>query len=619
MFDAVRPPSGGHPRDPRAARPRVSHRHAGMLTAAVVLLALAATAAGASPRPLLRQATHGSEAAAAHRPAAAEAESGSEAAAASSGDESVVDAPGQGEPIPNQWVVVFKPGTANPRAEAERTARAHGGSVTYVYETALQGFAGRFDEHAIQGVRRNPNVESVEQDRVVTVAATQTGATWGLDRVDQRARPLDGAYTYDTEAAGVHAYIVDTGIRLTHSQFSGRIGNGFDAVTSGGNANDCNGHGTHVAGTVGGTTYGVAKRVTLHPVRVLSCSGSGSNSGVIAGVDWVARNAIKPAVANMSLGGGASSALDTAVRNAITAGVTFVVAAGNDSANACNYSPARTAEAITVGSTTSSDARSSFSNYGTCLDLFAPGSSIASAWHTSDTATNTISGTSMASPHVAGVAALALAASPTSTPLQVRDLIVNSSTTGLVTNPGTGSPNRLLYSLLGAAPTPNPTPTPTPTPTPPPTGSNVLANPGFESGRTAWTESSSAGYALIGTDRPRTGSYGAWLGGYNAATESISQVLTVPSSGTLSFWWRVESSETGTTVYDTLDVQLLNPSTGGVLTTVQRISNASAKNTWTQSTLSIAGYAGQSVRLRFLVRTDSSLATSFFLDDTSLS
>ena len=202
--------------------------------------------------------------------------------------------------------------------------------------------------------------------------------------------------------------MIDTGIRASHQEFAGRIGNGFTAITDGQGTNDCNGHGTHVAGTTGGTTYGVAKQVTLHPVRVLSCSGSGSNSGVIAGVDWVTANHVKPAVANMSLGGGVSTALDNAVQNSIAAGVSYAVAAGNSNANACNYSPARAANAVTVGSTTSSDARSSFSNFGTCVDLFAPGSSITSAWYTSNTATNTISGTSMASPHVAGALALYL-------------------------------------------------------------------------------------------------------------------------------------------------------------------------------------------------------------------
>ncbi len=240
--------------------------------------------------------------------------------------------------------------------------------------------------------------------------------------------------------------MIDTGIRTTHTQFGGRASNVFDAF--GGSGADCNGHGTHVSGTIGGSTYGVAKSVMLRGVRVLDCNGSGSNSGVIAGVDWVTNNHINPAVANMSLGGGASSALDTAVNNLANSGVPIAVAAGNSNTNACNSSPARAANAITVGSTTTTDARSSFSNFGTCLDIFAPGSGILSSYASSDTATATLSGTSMASPHVAGVAALYKQFSPGASATTTRNAIVNGSTPNVVTNAGTGSPNRLLYSLF---------------------------------------------------------------------------------------------------------------------------------------------------------------------------
>jgi hypothetical protein len=250
------------------------------------------------------------------------------------------------------------------------------------------------------------------------------------------------------------------------------MGNGYTAVSDGNGTNDCNGHGTHVAGTTGGTGYGVAKQVTIHPVRVLNCQGSGTTAGVIAGVDWVTQNHVKPAVANMSLGGGASSSLDSAVSNSINAGVSYAIAAGNSNANACNYSPARVAAANTVGATTNTDARSSFSNYGTCLDIFAPGSSITSAWNTSDSATNTISGTSMATPHVAGAIALYLETNPSASPATVTQALVNNSTTGVVTNPGSGSPNRLLYSLFGGAPPPDATP-PTTSISSPANGSTV--------------------------------------------------------------------------------------------------------------------------------------------------
>jgi len=361
--------------------------------------------------------------------------------------------------IPGQYIVVLKDGVARSAARAgwEPTVAAvaqdmavvHGARVERTYEHALSGFAARIDEQGLDRILRDPRVAYVEQDGMVWATATQSNATWGLDRIDQRDRPLSGTYTYDTTASNVRAYVIDTGIRAAHADFGGRVLSGYTAISDGRGSEDCNGHGTHVAGTVGGATWGVAKGVRLVPVRVLDCQGSGTTSGVIAGVDWVTANHVKPAVANMSLGGGASSTLDTAVANSIAAGVFYAVAAGNDNQNACNYSPARVAAAMTVGSTTSTDARSSFSNYGSCLDIFAPGSSITSAWYTSNTATNTISGTSMASPHAAGVGALYLADNPGATPSQVVNALVGAATLNKVTSAGTGSPNRLLYSLFG--------------------------------------------------------------------------------------------------------------------------------------------------------------------------
>ena len=354
--------------------------------------------------------------------------------------------------IPGHYIVVLTDeaaGLRGPASQAQQVAdvltAAYGGRAHRIYKDAIHGFAGEMTEEEALALSEDPRVEFVEEDQIYTADATQTGATWGLDRIDQRTRPLNGTYIYNYTGSGVRAYIIDTGIRTAHTQFGGRASVSFDAF--GGNGQDCNGHGTHVAGTVGGSTYGVAKSVLLRAVRVLNCSGSGTTSGVIAGVDWVRTNHIKPAVANMSLGGGISSALDTAVNNLHNAGVTIVVAAGNSNTNACNSSPARAANAITVGSTTSTDARSSFSNYGTCVDIFAPGSSITSAWSTSNTATNTISGTSMASPHVAGAAALYLQATGAS-PATIRNALVNGSTTNVITNAGSGSPNRLLYTLF---------------------------------------------------------------------------------------------------------------------------------------------------------------------------
>lgn len=358
--------------------------------------------------------------------------------------------------IPERYIVTFRPGIFDPAAEANGMVRGLGGKVHFAYSRVLSGFAATLPPAAVEVLRRSPFIESIEQDQPVALSQVapleQTGATWGLDRIDQAIGPLTTTYRYGGTGAGVTAFIIDTGIRATHTDFvatgtgTSRVTAGYTAIADGNDTADCNGHGTHVAGTVGGQRWGVAKDVTLVPVRVLDCTGSGSWSGVIAGLDFVARSTARPAVANLSLGGGASAAVDTAVRNAVAAGVSVVVAAGNSNANACNASPAREPLAVTVGATTSADARSSFSNYGTCLDLFAPGSAITSAASTSDVATATYDGTSMASPHVAGAAALILGDQPALTPKQVSDKLIAQATTGRLTTIGTGSPNRLLFT-----------------------------------------------------------------------------------------------------------------------------------------------------------------------------
>lgn len=373
--------------------------------------------------------------------------------------------------IPNQYIVVFRDdlvGAQSTELMASDLAEAYTGKVKQTFGQALNGFVAEIeDEEAARALAEEPAVAFVEEDAVITLNADQSPATWGLDRIDQASLPLNNRYFVDgNDGAGVHVYVIDTGIRATHNEFAGRVGNGFDAVDNDNNPNDCNGHGTHVAGTAVGSIYGVAKAATLHGVRVLSCSGSGSTSGVIAGVDWVTQNHISPAVANMSLGGGISASLDQAVESSIAAGVTYALAAGNSNANACNSSPARTPAAITVGATTNSDGRSSFSNFGSCVDIFAPGSSITAAWYQSDSQTNTISGTSMASPHVAGAAALYLGENPNASPAAVGQALVNGGVTGRVGNPGSGSPNVLLnVEFIGGG-----NPPPPPPPPPPPSG-----------------------------------------------------------------------------------------------------------------------------------------------------
>jgi subtilisin family serine protease len=353
--------------------------------------------------------------------------------------------------VPDHYIAVLTDAAARvPAAQAAQDLAAqYGGSVDAVWQSALHGFALRTDAAGAKRLAADPRVAYVQQDSVISLATTQPNPpSWGLDRVDQHNLPLDSSYTYATTASNVHAYVIDTGIRTTHTTFGGRAAWGTNTIDA--NNTDCNGHGTHVAGTVGGAEYGVAKGVSLVAVKVLNCAGSGTLASVIGGVNWVTANAVHPAVANMSLGGGADATLDAAVANSIASGVSYAVAAGNgdifgNGVDACTVSPARVGTAITVGATDINDTKPVFSNFGTCLDIFAPGVAITSSWGTGDTATNTISGTSMATPHVAGVAALYLATHPADSPATVAAAVIAASTPNVVVNPGAGSPNRLLF------------------------------------------------------------------------------------------------------------------------------------------------------------------------------
>jgi subtilisin family serine protease len=351
--------------------------------------------------------------------------------------------------IKNQYIVILNKDAGPSIDFAQNIGKQHGAKILQSYDTVLKGFAIYLPDTAatafVEAMKKNPKVLSIENDTVMKIdATTQSNPDWGLDRIDQKALPLNSAYSYLQTGSGTTAYIVDTGILSSHQQFSGRVLSGYTAISDGNGTTDCNGHGTHVAGTVGGSTYGVAKNVNLVPIRILGCDGSGASSNVIAGLDWILKNGKKPAVVNMSLGGDASTSLDSAVENLFDNGYVMVVAAGNSNTDACSASPARVSKALTVAATDNTDTRASYSNYGSCVDIFAPGSQINSSWIGSNTATKVLNGTSMATPHVAGVVAEMLQSIPTATPQTISTNLLNQASSNVVKNPS-GSPNRLLY------------------------------------------------------------------------------------------------------------------------------------------------------------------------------
>ncbi|NUT36504.1 MAG: S8 family peptidase [Hamadaea sp.] len=357
------------------------------------------------------------------------------------------DAPGA---VAGRYIVVLKDGGASAATAAQTLSARFGGQTRHVY-ASFRGYAAGMTESQARRLAADPAVAYVEQVQRIGVLDTQNNPpNWGDDRIDQRNLPLNQTYTYPANPGqGATVYVLDTGLNASHTDFTGRVKQGTDMVDNDSTPQDCHGHGTHVAGTAVGTTYGVAKKASLVAVRVLNCQGSGTNDDLIAGIDWVRQNAQKPAVVNYSIGCQSrctSNAMDTAVGNLISSGVQFVQAAGNSGDDACYYSPQAVPAAVTVGNSTNADARNNSSNYGSCLDLFAPGTSIVSASYSSNTGSATMTGTSMASPHVAGAAALYLGANPSATPAQVRNALVTNGTTGKITSPGSGSPNVLLYT-----------------------------------------------------------------------------------------------------------------------------------------------------------------------------
>jgi len=515
--------------------------------------------------------------------------------------------------IPGRYIVVLAPGS-DTATVANSVRNLNGGKVHRTYSRGFKGLAVEISDADAQALARDSRVQFVEEDATVSLASTP----WGLDRIDQRSLPLNDSYVTNGTGAGVTVYVVDTGIAL-HSDLTGRVASGFTAFTDNVGTADCNGHGTHVAGIIGGTNYGVATSATLVPVRVMDCNGTGAISDLLAGLDWILQDhalSSGPAVVNMSLGGAPSSALDTGVNSLISAGMTTVVAAGNGNTDACTMSPARVPAALTVGSSTETDERAAFSNYGNCVDLFAPGTNIVSDWYSSPTATAVSTGTSESAPFVSGVAALCLEKFPTASPATVSQTVVSVATVDALSSVPSGTPNLLLFSNIDSlADTTGAT--------------QLLADPSFDFGTTFWTLDEDICTITNPTGCPpdvifsypsHSGKNHATLGGKPQSFHLTSELLTIPSTfsrAELSFYLWIVTRGNKPTADDILKVEIHDAS-GAVLETLGTYSNLDANATYTQRKFDISRYRGKSIRISFTGVQSQGPPTWFLLDDVAV-